>query len=459
MQVLAPHISCICNPNELAEVIAQGYKEIYIVTIKGTFKHHILRGADRYVRTKVDSIPGYTEPTIQEGMNFLPAGKISYSIYEQVLAFFRKVMEVKVAEVEAMIHVLYNKELGYHLGVPPQRISKASVAYDWSYIPEGTSIIVDIHSHNTMGAFFSGTDDRDDRGNISFSGVFGKLKDKEPMTIWRFNYYEKKYAASVEDLFETPVFPNIEIPAEWLDNVNVTIPTYTVGGRSNQGNVLRVPNPNPVTSGATHEQIGRWRYQPENQPVKPNPNPATVRVASDFGVFEDDNEDLLHFFGGDLPANPLGQFGLRGRSIPTTSVDETEGMEFNPKSGLWEPVDPEGPDFGVNSTREDPDEEVDPVGKSSGELALLDEANDSPDGITDPEFEAIYAIHGAEVAEAWWSISTEMSTLDGKDELNQELICDMAGLSSEEGQLKIISALFDNLSPKNKAKIETFGFV
>ncbi len=151
MHVLAPHISCVCGPTELQEVINQGYKEIYIVTSKGTFKHHILRGENRYVRVKVDSIPGYIEPKIEECMNFLPAGKVPYELYEQVLGFFRKVMEVKVAEVEAMIHVLYNKEQGYHLGVPPQTISKASVSYDWSYIPAGTSIVVDIHSHNTMG--------------------------------------------------------------------------------------------------------------------------------------------------------------------------------------------------------------------------------------------------------------------------------------------------------------------
>ena len=151
MQILAPHISCVCSSNEFAEAVALGYKEIYIITSKGTIKHHVLRGENRFVRLKVDTIPGYEEVMISEALNFLPAGKIPYAIYEQVLGFFRKVMEVKSAELEAMIHVLYNRELGYHIGVPPQTISKASVNYDWSYVPSGTSIVVDIHSHNTMG--------------------------------------------------------------------------------------------------------------------------------------------------------------------------------------------------------------------------------------------------------------------------------------------------------------------
>ncbi len=478
MHILAPHISCICNTSEMQEAVNQGYKEIYIMTLNGCFKHHILRGENRFVRTKVTSIPGYTEPKIEEGMNFLPAGKIPYALYEQVLAFFKKVMEVKTAELEAMIHILYNPEQGYHLGVPPQTISKASVSYDWNYVPAGTSIIVDIHSHNTMNAFFSSTDNRDDGGNISFSGVFGKLKDREPETCWRFNYYAKKYEASVEDLFDAPVRPAVEIPEEWINNVNVqTYVSNYKGGYSGQGNAGRgLPG---QVSGKAHEQLSKWRYDPKTSPNPPkagtpgsqgnpiqNPAPNGQTTGKNFEGMEGD-DSLYHFFGVEVPEEFAEEFEprftARGNVIPTVSGpggDDEEDFIFNPQTGTHvargNSSEPEDPDFGVNSIREDyhhGEGEADPVGKSSGELALLDAA----DTITDPQYEAIATIHGLDVANAWHAIATEMSTLDGHDELNEELICDMAGLSTDEGQLKIMKALFERLSDKNRMIIQTNG--
>lgn len=499
MHILAPHISCVILPHELEEALAQEYKQIYIITSKGFFKHHVLRGEGRFVRVKVDSIPGYTEPKIDQGMNFLPAGKIPYALFEQVQAFFMKVMEVKNSEVEAMIHILYNQERGYHLGVPPQRISKASVSYDWDYVPAGTSIVVDIHSHNTMGAFFSGTDDRDDRNNISFSGVFGKLKDRTPATIWRFNYLDKKFEASVEDLFEAPARPEVAVPEEWLTQVQV-LATPVYGGYSGLGNVGRPvgsPASRPV-NGKTHEQMSReakWRYPttPSSGTTSQNPvakevggNPSTFRgqpsgngqsTANGFGgerFYEDyDAEDaLLHFFGHG--ATEPG-YGVPTRGIPTASneAEEVTGDDVPfAERGISNTVprhhanfellgddEPADPNFGVNHLREDVNgEEPDPVGKPSGELYLGDGSRFSQeDTSTDPEYEAIAAIHGTDVADAWWDIAHSMSTLDGKDELNQELICDMIGLTTDEGQLKIFREIYQRLSPNNRLKVETHG--
>lgn len=457
MHILAPHISCVVAPHELADAIQQGFKEIYIITVKGTFKHHVLRGENRHITLKVDSIPGYTETAITESVNFLPAGKIPFTLYEQILGFFRKVMEVKNAEVEAMIHILYNPEQGYHLGVPPQTISKASVNYDWSYIPAGTSIIVDIHSHNTMGAFFSGTDDRDDGNNISFSGVFGKLKDEVPMTVWRFNYYGKKFQAEVKDMFEQPARPETEIPAEWLDQVKIA--TYSgyqgyqgralgshVGGHSNQGNVggNRHPtsltgtnsrNPFPVSNpNQDLNQSGKWRYDPKTQ------NQASAPVALNNGYFpsldEDDTLTSTFFGNGDR---------------------DFTGYHYNPQKGIWVPdAEPADPDFGVTSLLEDPQpvdlDEVDSLGKQSGEPV---NSTNLPD---DPIYEGIASIYGIEVADAWWSIGNEMSILDQSPELMEELMADMLKLTSEEDQYKIISTLFDRLSEKNQEKIQTNGF-
>lgn len=471
MHILAPHISCIVAPHELAGAIEQGYKEIYIITVKGTFKHHILRGENRHIRVKVDSIPGYKEEEVTESVNFLPAGKIPYALYETVQAFFRKVMEVKNSEVEAMIHILYNAEQGYHLGVPPQTISKASVSYDWSYIPQGTSIIVDIHSHNTMGAFFSGTDDRDDIGNISFSGVFGKLKDKEPMTVWRFNYYGKKFTAKVADIFEDPVFPENEIPAEWLDKVRVTavgayggIGSYNGyqgrlaaqnGGHSNRGNVVGQHQHHSQTTSSTQsnhssfpvsardQNEAKWRYTPPNQQSAAEKSPAGL--ANGYIPMLDDDDSLTStFFGG---------------------MGEIPGYKYSAKHGHYIPDDMSevsDPPFGVTSTRENPDDLIDldeevGLGKSQGGA----QDSNQPfinNTVEDPAYEAIAITLGVDVADAWWSISTEMTALEDSPELIEELIKDMLKLTSEDSQYKIISAMFEALSEKNQEKIQTNGF-
>jgi uncharacterized protein (UPF0335 family) len=142
-------MSCVCfSTEEETEALAQNYKEIYTVTSGGIFKRHVLRGHNRFIKLKVESISGYTDATgaaPKQEICFLPAGKIPFDLWKQIIGFFKKVIEVKKSEVEAMIHILYNDTLGYHIGVPPQTVSKTSASYDWSYVPAGTSIILDCH--------------------------------------------------------------------------------------------------------------------------------------------------------------------------------------------------------------------------------------------------------------------------------------------------------------------------
>lgn len=86
-------------------------------------------------------------------------------------------------------------------------------------------------------AFFSGTDDSDDRSNIGFSGVLGKINDAVPATVWRFNYMSTKFEAKFEQIFTVPQEVLPEVPKEWMDKV--TTPTYqsyqSHGGFTGQG--------------------------------------------------------------------------------------------------------------------------------------------------------------------------------------------------------------------------------
>lgn len=155
MHILAPHISCVVNmplsegePNEFDLALSQGFLEIYAITSEGIVKHHKLRGENRYVRVKVDRIPGYEPPRLPQAINFLPAGKIPKALFDQIVSFFYAVMKKNGEKaLEAMAWICYNAEHGYHIVIPDQSISAASVRYDWNSLPAGTSIIVDIHSH------------------------------------------------------------------------------------------------------------------------------------------------------------------------------------------------------------------------------------------------------------------------------------------------------------------------
>ena len=173
----------------------------------------------------------------------LPEGKkVPMRLLFEVIAFFKSVMDNKMKDVlgsgkshgqheyEAMANIVYNintKE--YRVTIPTQRVSKASVSYERDDYQEadGDIKVVDIHSHNTMSAFFSGTDNNDDKSNYCYSGVVGKLDNPNPSTVRRLNLGEERYTdLKIADIFEDRVtLP--EVPQAWLDKVTVqTFPLY-----------------------------------------------------------------------------------------------------------------------------------------------------------------------------------------------------------------------------------------
>jgi hypothetical protein len=253
--VIAPFVSCAVfhglpikegekSPLELA--IEANYKEIYVISEGGIFKHHILspgqNGMKRFVQVKVTAVPGLKmldapKPTY----NFLPAGKIPTPIFDQIIGFFKSVMKLHGRSLEAMAFVMWTVEQGYFVHIPEQTVSQASVKYDPATLPAGI-IVLDIHSHNDMGAFFSGTDNGDDLHTIRFSAVAGHLSRPTPETIWRFNFGSTKYEMKMEDVFEEPARPEVDVPADWIGNIKTYTPPANYkyqgalaqgGGRSN----------------------------------------------------------------------------------------------------------------------------------------------------------------------------------------------------------------------------------
>ena len=120
-------------------------------------------------------------PDIEEGVK-LTIPKIPYKIFENIVCFFRAVHQKYDAEAIVLLLYDYDKKMwGFH--IPKQEVSGASADYDLKEEPiETKNIVGTIHSHNTMSAFHSGTDDHDEEGQDGIHMTVGKL-DSYPVEV------------------------------------------------------------------------------------------------------------------------------------------------------------------------------------------------------------------------------------------------------------------------------------
>ena len=153
---------------------------------------------------------------------FSPAlPKIPAELMGQIIAFFRAFM-TDHGENEAFAQIYWDKaEKRFFAYVPKQSVCKEEVEADLHDCPyddeERYLCYADIHSHNSMDAFFSGKDDQDERSTGLYL-VLGKL-DKF--------YPDVKARIFCGDSFVS-IDPNIVMegleqpfPKEWLTQVSI----------------------------------------------------------------------------------------------------------------------------------------------------------------------------------------------------------------------------------------------
>lgn len=273
-KVLAPFVSCLVEPHQLEQALASSYSEIYIHA-NGEFYKHMKLSGGRYVRMKVKGLPDrfkalekQLKGDIKEELNFLPAGKIPFEYWQQIVAFFRQVMVHKKSDVEAHAWILWSEQRGYFISVPKQVVSKASVAfsYDADALPPGAVIVVDIHSHNTMGAFYSGTDDNNDKNSIYYSGVIGKISDKNYEYVMRFNLHDIKKTVDLDDVFD--LTQSVEVPTDWMNQIQIQTaqaPTTTPAmgkwiGRQSAQEQERGKGKGKSTGGDNQQNPSKWIF-------------------------------------------------------------------------------------------------------------------------------------------------------------------------------------------------------
>lgn len=153
---------------------------------------------------------------------FTPAlPKIPAQLMGQIIAFFRTFM-TENEENEALALIYWDKaENRFFAYVPKQSVCKEEVEanlHDCPYDDEERYICyADIHSHNSMDAFFSGKDDRDER-SVGLYFVLGELDHFYPTLEARIFCGDSFIPIDPAEVIEGLEQP---FPQEWLEQVSV----------------------------------------------------------------------------------------------------------------------------------------------------------------------------------------------------------------------------------------------
>jgi len=151
---------------------------------------------------------------------FIPAlPRIPSDLMMQILAFFRHFVQ-NGTENEALLNIYWDKEnQEFIVDAPEQVVTKISVDSQLSekFASERYIHYMDIHSHNTMSAFFSPVDNHDERATRLYT-VVGRLDKCMPEVRTRISNGGKFLEIDPSEVFE---FTGCSFPKEWKDRVNV----------------------------------------------------------------------------------------------------------------------------------------------------------------------------------------------------------------------------------------------
>lgn len=162
----------------------------------GLFYDYILAGNGLFVRARsplleatvlITPAPVRGLSPLEEKVE-LPQGKIPRRIYDLALP-------ILCADPQRERFLAITWEGEYCLIMPPQEGSAGGVEYE-----RLSNTVLDIHSHGTMHAFFSGTDDRDEQG-LRLYMVVGRLDTLLPDVEMRVGVYGYFAPLELEDVF------------------------------------------------------------------------------------------------------------------------------------------------------------------------------------------------------------------------------------------------------------------
>jgi len=109
--------------------------------------------------------------------------------------FFDLALDLFLSDTSSEHYVAIVGDAGYRFYIPVQDKSASGVVYE-----VGSSVILEMHSHGHMGAWFSGTDNLDETG-MKLYGVVGKL-NATPIVKLRVGVYGYFHELSWKDVFD-----------------------------------------------------------------------------------------------------------------------------------------------------------------------------------------------------------------------------------------------------------------
>lgn len=159
--------------------------------------------------------------------------RIPKHILKTQICFYREVMK-KHANAEAYTMILWDLEKKeYTVVCPNQRVSGASVVYDFGtdFPTDRYLHVVSCHSHNTMNSFWSSVDDADEKGDMLYM-VMGTLNKDCPSYKIRASVAGKEVKGlNISEIFEegftdeelkaeAPHWIGRDFPEEWMTKLN-----------------------------------------------------------------------------------------------------------------------------------------------------------------------------------------------------------------------------------------------
>lgn len=187
----------------------------YIFAVNGVF----LRAENAHLAVQL-CVHGWTPGTVRglptlEPYIHLHHPRLPSVVLHRLLADARTRRDTGGGLIEALYRVV-PRDGKVALFAPPQQASMASVTVTNTDTTE--SPLLEIHSHGTLPAFWSATDNRDE-GGFGFYGVVGRVERDLPEIRLRLGVYGYWWEMPLEVLFEEH-----EAPA-WQDlNADITTP-------------------------------------------------------------------------------------------------------------------------------------------------------------------------------------------------------------------------------------------
>ena len=137
---------------------------------------------------------------------------------QQIVTFFSSFIQ-KGRIVEAMVNLLWDRlDEKYFIHIPEQVVSKTTVnALPYELDDARFLHVADIHSHNTMSAKFSSTDNEDEKATRLYI-VIGKLDRYFPEISIRISNGGKFHEIHPSDVLEGV---NVCYPSEWHSKVTI----------------------------------------------------------------------------------------------------------------------------------------------------------------------------------------------------------------------------------------------